>query len=68
MPIETVEHTWIQDPDIASAVKAGEDYGGGKVVFTHDAQTLAVMQDILAELKKIEFHLMTMTDANLEQL
>ena len=64
---KTIEHFWQPDPDIAIASKGGQEQGGTKVVYVHDANVMQLMTEVLTELKKIEYHLSLMTDADLKK-
>jgi hypothetical protein len=59
--------SWQNDPDTAQATKGGTERGSGNATFVHDPDAVALMQQMVTLLTKIEYHLSLMTDTDLEK-
>jgi hypothetical protein len=63
--MKKVEHTWLQDPDIASAIKGEAVVGGQRYLYILDPQAQETLQRILVEMKKMNVQLAMMTGEEL---
>lgn len=58
---------WRADPEEAQTVVGGETIGGATKLPVDDNNAQQVLKDIALSLRKIEYHLSLMTDADLDK-